>query len=112
MRVSIVVLAPSPGAGVSSGAMTAPTAAPQLAHQECWPTIPDKLEDLGIPRAIVADLILRYLWLHGSGTLIALHDCLKLSFPLLENMVHAFRQQQLLEVKGMSRNDYMFNLTV
>ncbi|HXA52293.1 MAG TPA: hypothetical protein VNV86_18375 [Candidatus Acidoferrum sp.] len=91
--------------------MTAPTPSPQLAHQECWPTIPDRLEDLGVPRAIVADLILRYLWLHGSGTLIALNDCLKLSFPLLENMFHAFRQQQLLEVKGMSGNDYSFTLT-
>ena len=33
------------------------------------PTIPDRLEDLGITRSLVSDLILRYLWLHGSGTL-------------------------------------------
>ena len=50
-------------------AMTAPASAPQVARQECWPSIPDKLEDLGIPRSVVADLILRYLWLHGAGTL-------------------------------------------
>ena len=73
--------------------------------------IPDRLEDLGIQRSVVADLILRYLWLHGSGTLAALHETLKLSFPLLEQMFHQFRNQQLLEVKGMTGNDYSFTLT-
>jgi hypothetical protein len=78
---------------------------------ECWPVIPDRLEDLGIPRALVTDLILRYLWLHGSGSLASLNEKLKLSFPILEGMFHQFRQQQLLEVKGMVGNDYSFTLT-
>jgi hypothetical protein len=91
--------------------MTAPAIAPQIARQECWPLIPDRLEDLGIPRAVVADLILRYLWLHGAGSLASLHDSLKLSFPVLESLFHQFRQQQLLEVKGMTGNDYQFTLT-
>jgi hypothetical protein len=75
------------------------------------PTMPDKIEDLGISRAVVSDLILRYLWLHGSGTLSSLHQTLKLSFPVLETLFHQFRQQQLLEVKGMVGNDYSFSLT-
>src|SRR2546430_1529232 len=75
------------------------------------PTIPDRLEDLGIPRALVGDLVLRYLWLHGSATLTSLNESLKLSFPILETAFHQFRQQQLLEVKGMVGNDYAFNLT-
>src|ERR1019366_3206401 len=58
------------------------------------------------------DLILRYLWLHGSGTLAMLNTVLKLSFPVLETLFHQFRQQQLLEVKGMLGNDYSFTLTV
>ena len=73
--------------------------------------MPDKVEDLGVSRAVVSDLILRYLWLHGSGTLSSLHQTLKLSFPLLETLFHQFRQQQLLEVKGMVGNDYSFSLT-
>jgi predicted ATPase with chaperone activity len=73
--------------------------------------IPDRIEDLDIPRALIGDLILRYLWLHGSATLTALNDTLKLSFPVLETMFHQFRQQQLLEVKGMVGNDYSFTLT-
>jgi Cdc6-like AAA superfamily ATPase len=75
------------------------------------PTIPDRVEDLGIPRALISDLVLRYLWLHGTGTLGLLHDTLKLSFPVLEVLFHEFRQQQLLEVKGMIGNDYSFTLT-
>ena len=75
------------------------------------PAVPDRIEDLDIPRALVADLILRYLWLHGSATLASLNQTLKLSFPLLETMFHQLRQQQLLEVKGMVGNDYSFTLT-
>jgi predicted ATPase with chaperone activity len=91
--------------------MTAAFAAPQTVRQDCWPIVPDRLEDLGVPRSVVADLVLRYLWLHGSGTLHLLHQTLKLSFPLLETLFHQFRNQQLLEVKGMTGDDYSFTLT-
>jgi predicted ATPase with chaperone activity len=90
--------------------MTAAHAAPTL-RQDYWPIVPDRLEDLGVPRSVVADLVLRYLWLHGSGTLARLNETLKLSFPLLETLFHQFRNQQLLEVKGMTGNDYSFSLT-
>jgi predicted ATPase with chaperone activity len=82
-----------------------------LALADSHPAIPDRMEDLDIPRSLVADLILRYLWLHGSATLSALNETLKLSFPVLETMFHQFRHQQLLEVKGMVGNDYSFTLT-
>src|SRR5205085_6347207 len=83
----------------------------KIVRQECWPLIPDRVEDLAVPRAVVNDLILRYLWLYGAGTLESLNDTLKLSFPVLETLFHQFRQQQLLEVKGMVGNDYSFTLT-
>jgi predicted ATPase with chaperone activity len=91
--------------------MIAPQAAQTNTRQEHWPIIPDRLEDLGIPRSVVADLILRFLWLHGTATLGMLNEALKLSFPLLETVFHQFRNQQLLEVKGMEGNDYHFTLT-
>ncbi len=75
------------------------------------PAIPDSIEELDIPRSLAGDLILRYLWLHGSASLAALHRTLKLSFPVLETLFHQFRQQQLLDVKGMIGNDYSFTLT-
>ena len=73
--------------------------------------IPDRLVVLGFPPALVSDLVLRYLGLHGSGSLQRLHESLKLSFPILETLFHQFRQQQLLDVKGMLGNDYSFMLT-
>src|SRR5581483_4103229 len=90
---------------------TAPTPIPPTVRPTARPIMPDKVEDLGISRAVVSDLILRYLWLRGSGTLSSLHQTLKLSFPVLETMFHQFRHQQLLEVKGMVGNDYSFSLT-
>src|ERR1035441_239454 len=91
--------------------MSAAYATPKIIRQDCWPTIPDRLDDIGLPRSVVADLVLRYLWLHGSGTLARLNESLKLSFPVLETLFHQFRNQQLLEVKGMTGNDYSFSLT-
>jgi hypothetical protein len=90
---------------------TARNAATLATRQDSWPVIPDRLQDLGIPRSMVTDLILRHLWLHGAGTLATLNTALKLSFPVLETLFHQFRQQQLLEVKGMLGNDYSFTLT-
>jgi predicted ATPase with chaperone activity len=90
---------------------TAGNVATPLTQQDSWPVIPDHIDDLGIPRSLVTDLILRHLWLHGSGTLATLNTALKLSFPVLEILFHQFRQQQLLEVKGMLGHDYSFTLT-
>jgi hypothetical protein len=83
----------------------------EIAHREFHPRIPDRIGDLGIHRSMVSDLVLRYLWLHGSGSLVTLHDTLKLSFPVLEALYHQFRQQHVIEVKGMMGNDYSFSLT-
>ena len=91
--------------------MTAKHVVMPITPQNPRPVIPDRVEDLGIPRSLVTDLILRYLWLHGAGTLATLNTVLKLSFPVLEVLFHQFRQQQLLEVKGMLGNDYSFTLT-
>jgi hypothetical protein len=91
--------------------LSALATATQTGPEETRPGIPDRVEDLGISRALVSDLILRYLWIHGSGTLAVLHERIKLSFGVLESMFHQFRQQHILEVKGMLGNDYMFSLT-
>jgi hypothetical protein len=91
--------------------MTASNVATPPTRQDSWPVIPDRIEDLGIPRGVVTDLVLRYMWLHGAATLAALNTVLKLSFSVLETVFHQFRQQQLLEVKGMLGDDYSFTLT-
>jgi len=75
------------------------------------PNLPNCLEDLGIPRQLVTDLLLRYLWLNGSATLTALHRALHLSIRVVETLFRDLRQQQLIEVKGMAGNDYSFTLS-
>jgi predicted ATPase with chaperone activity len=79
--------------------------------QAARPVLPERIDDLGIPRPTVGDLFLRYLWQHGTATLGSMNAKLMLSFPVLEALLHQFRQQQLLEVKGMVGNDYTFTLT-
>jgi hypothetical protein len=76
-----------------------------------WPEIPYKVEDLGIPRSSVVDLILRRLYAVGTGTLESLSSTLKLSWQVVETVFHQLRQQQLLDVKGMIGSDYTFTLT-
>jgi hypothetical protein len=76
-----------------------------------WPEIPYRVEDLGIPRSSVVDLILRRLYAVGTGTLDSLSSTLKLSWQVMEKVFHELRQQQLLDVKGMVGNDYTFTLT-
>jgi hypothetical protein len=76
-----------------------------------WPEVPYRVEDLGIPRSSVIDLILRRLYAVGTGTLETLCSTLKLSWQVVETVFHQLRQQQLVEVKGMIGNDYTFVLT-
>src|SRR5215472_8873624 len=76
-----------------------------------WPELPYRVEDLGIPRSSVIDLILRRLYAVGTGTLESLSNALKLSWQVVEHVFHQLRQQQLVEVKGMIGNDYTFTLT-
>jgi hypothetical protein len=102
---------PLSGRAIYSNFMTSAIGALAEVYRPVRPVLPDRIEDLGIRRALVSDLVLRFLWLHGSATLSSLNQTLKLSFPLLETLFHQFRQQQLLEVKGMVGNDYAFTLT-
>jgi hypothetical protein len=108
---NIPKIAIKPPATLKTGGAGQPSVAEGPVSVSVRPTIPDRVEDLGIPRSMISDLVLRFLWLHGTGTLALLHETLKLSFQVLEVVFHEFRQQQLLEVKGMAGNDYTFSLT-
>jgi hypothetical protein len=84
---------------------------PPPPHPGFWPELPYRVEDLGIPRSSVVDLILRRLYAVGTGSLETLSSTLKLSWQVVETVFHQLRQQQLVEVKGMVGNDYSFTLT-
>jgi len=69
------------------------------------------LQNLDIPRSLVEDLMLRYLYTKGASSIRDLSKALKLSFPLLHELFQQLRKKQLFEVTGMEGNDYMFTLS-
>jgi hypothetical protein len=75
------------------------------------PAVPQTFEQLGIPQSLVLDLMLRRLVLEGYSSLQSLSKTLRLSVPVIDVVFHQMRQQQLIEVKGMSGNDYNFLLS-
>lgn len=76
-----------------------------------WPVVPDRIDDLGIPKTLVVDLALRHIRVQGSSSLRALSRSMKVSIPVVESLYHHFRQQQFLDVEGMQGDDYVFRLT-
>src|SRR5216684_5635867 len=75
------------------------------------PNIPQTFEELGISQTLVLDLLLRRLLLEGYSNLQGLSQSLRLSVPILNIVFQHMRNQQLVEVKGMSGNDYNFTLS-
>jgi len=77
----------------------------------CCPPMPETPEKLGIPRSLVIDLVMRRVYLSGLSNFQSLSAALKLSTSVIEIIFRELRQQQLIEVKGMTGNDYNFTLT-
>ncbi len=75
------------------------------------PPVPQTVEALGIPQSLVLDLVLRRLLLEGFSSLDSLSRSLKLSVPIIDFAFRHLRSQQLVEVKGMTGNDYNFVLS-
>jgi hypothetical protein len=75
------------------------------------PSIPQTVEQLGIPQSLVMDLMVRRALLEGQSTLASLSTALRLSVPVINTVFQQMRQQQLVEVKGMQGNDYSFGLS-
>src|SRR3954466_13978235 len=75
------------------------------------PAVPKTLEELGISKGLVLDLMLRRLLLEGYSTLELLSSKLKLSMGVLSTVFTHMRQQHMVEIKGMVGNDYHFALS-
>ncbi|MBM3724764.1 MAG: AAA family ATPase [Acidobacteria bacterium] len=75
------------------------------------PHPPQDYDSLDIPQTLVVDLMVRRLMLEGFSSIHSLCDSLKLSARIIEQTFRHLRQQQLVEVKGMSGNDYQFVLS-
>jgi predicted ATPase with chaperone activity len=87
------------------------SAVPRLLGQPAWPAVPRSLEDLQVPHSVIGDIILRALWQQGVASVTSLQKTLKLSFQIVENLLHQFRQQHLAEVKQTVGLNSTFALT-
>ena len=75
------------------------------------PAVPQNFTQLGISENLVMDLMLRRMVIEGNCTLASLSNSLRLAVPIIDSTFKHMRQQQLVEVKGMSGNDYNFTLS-
>jgi len=75
------------------------------------PTLPQNFQELGVPESLVLDLVIRRLLIEGYSSLASLSRALRLSVPVVDSVFKHMRAQQLVEVKGMTGNDYNFLLS-
>ncbi len=75
------------------------------------PSIPQNFAELGVPESLVLDLVLRRMLIEGYCSLAGLGRSLRLAVPVIDVVFKHMRSQQLVEVKGMTGNDYNFTLS-
>lgn len=75
------------------------------------PGIPQNFTELGISESLVLDLVLRRMLIEGYSSLTGLSRALRLAVPIIDIVFKHMRAQQLVEVKGMTGNDYNFSLS-
>jgi hypothetical protein len=75
------------------------------------PALPQNFQELGVPESLVLDLVIRRLLIEGYSSLASLSRALRLSVPVIDSVFKHMRAQQLVEVKGMTGNDYNFLLS-
>jgi len=75
------------------------------------PKVPQNFADLGVPESLVLDLMLRRAVIEGFCSMAGLSRSLRVSMPIVDLVFKHMRSQQLVEIKGMSGNDYQFTLS-
>ncbi len=72
---------------------------------------PKAVDELGIPYALVHDLVLRRCAMEGRTTVSGLSTALALGPALIDKMVQEMREKKEIEVLGMVGRDYTIGLT-
>lgn len=75
------------------------------------PSIPQDIQQLGIPDSLMLDLVLRRMLIEGFSNLQGLSRSLRVAVPVIDTVFKHMRSQQLVEIKGMTGNDYNFTLS-
>src|ERR1700690_1180166 len=78
------------------------------------PPVPESLDELGVPAAIIEQLILKFLYFRGELLGRELGSLLGLSFSLIDELMEALKRQHYVGVKkslGMGNMSGVFALT-
>ncbi len=75
------------------------------------PAVPQNFKELGVPESLVMDLVVRRLLIEGFSSLASLSRSLRLPVPVIDTVFKHMRGQHLVEIKGMTGNDYNFVLS-
>lgn len=73
--------------------------------------VPHRVHDLEIRESMVMELFLKHAMQQGTCSMRSLAHTMKVSLELLEQLFHKMKQQQMIEVRGMQGDDYVFNLS-
>src|SRR6187431_3628422 len=82
-----------------------------LRRPEFQSPIPNDFKQLGISESLMLDLVLRRMLMEGHSSLSGLSRSLRVSVSIIDTVFKHMRAQQLVEIKGMSGNDYNFTLS-
>jgi hypothetical protein len=90
------------------------TQEPRSTASGIQPPVPESLEELAIPPAIVEQLLLKYLYFRGELLGREMGSLLGLSFSLIDDLLETFKRQHYVGVKkslGMGNMSGIFALT-
>jgi hypothetical protein len=72
---------------------------------------PMRIDQLGIPEALVQDLTLRRTLFEGKTSTVRLSDNLGVSLPVMSKVIEELRDLRHVEILGMEGRDYIVELT-
>jgi predicted ATPase with chaperone activity len=75
------------------------------------PTPARSMEEIGIPRALAGELILKRTFLEGTTTLSGLISATKLDYNVVNEIFQGMQKEQIVEIKGVVGHNYELTLT-
>ncbi len=75
------------------------------------PPVPQKIDDLGISKNVLVDIMLKMIMLEGECSLSKIAARLKVHIAVANQIFTHLRKEQFVEVKGMVGNDYSLTLS-
>src|SRR5579862_3217061 len=86
----------------------------QAENENLTPPLPENLEDTGLARSVVEQLVIKLLYARGDMLGRDLSEALGLKFSLIEELIEFLKRQHFIQVKtsmGMGASTSLFSLT-